>query len=160
MKKATVLLIILLLAAVGGLAFLYLSANITVQYGSCVATDGVTQADYFDRMKKQIAENTFTGTLFDHSELGTADQYQYLTYTVDFTNGAFLDATTAEVSVTPMKGDILQIGDTEEHLLPSGRKTSLSVTILTPRGAQNVREATATWFIWGLPFSQKITLGN
>ena len=65
-----------------------------------------------------------------------------------------------QVTLSPMQGDILQIGDTEEHLLPSGRKTSLSVTILTPRGAQNVREATATWFIWGLPFSQKITLGN
>jgi len=160
MKKAAILLIVLLLAAVGALAFLYLTANITVQYVSCVATDAVTQAEYFDQMKKQIAESTFTGTLFDRTEPGTADQYQYLTYTVDFTNRAFLDATTAEIRVTPMKGDILQIGDTEEHLLPTGRTTSLSVTILTPRGAQNVREATATWFIWGLPFSQKITLGN
>lgn len=160
MKKAAVLLVILLLAAVGGLAFLYLTANVTVQYAGCVATDAVTQADYFDQMKKQVESNTFTGTLFDHSELGGADQYQYLTYTVDFTNRAYLDATTAEIRVTPMKGDILQIGDTEEHLLPSGRTTSLSVTILTPRGAQNVREATATWFIWGLPFTEKITLGN
>ena len=34
----------------------YLTANITVQYAGCVATDAVTQAEYFDQMKKQVAD--------------------------------------------------------------------------------------------------------
>ncbi len=160
MKKAAVLLMILLLAAIGGIVFLYLTSSVTVRYESCIATDASTQQEYFDQMKSQLSDNTFVGTLFDHSEPGSSDQYQYLTYTVTVVNNAFLDASTAEIRITPMKGDILQIGDTEEHLLPAQQTSSLSATVLTAKGVQNIREATVTWYIWGLPFSEKITLGR
>lgn len=160
MKKAAVLLILLLLAAIGGIIFLYLTSNISVLYDNCIATDASTQPAYFDQIKAQLSGNTFVGMLFDHTEPESADQYQYLTYTVNITNNAFLDATTAEIRITPMKGDVLQIGDTEEHLLPAHKTSSISATILTAKDAQNVREATITWYIWGLPFSEKITLGR
>ena len=160
MKKIAVILIILLLAAVGALGYLYMTSNILVRYDTCIATDAVTQTEYFNQLKTQISEGTFIGTLFEHTDPGDADQYQFLTYTVVLDNRARLDATTAEISVTPLKGDILQVGDPEERLVPAGETTALSVTIMTGKGMHNVREATVTWYIWGLPFTEKVTLGK
>ena len=54
MKPFAVILIILVLAAVVGVGWLYLNANLTVAFDSCIATDGVSQAEYFDRLKKVL----------------------------------------------------------------------------------------------------------
>ncbi len=61
---------------------------------------------------------------------------------------------------TPMEGDVLQLGDTEPHSLDSGRDADLSATILTARGMHSVREATVTYYFWGIPFSTKLTVGK
>ena len=59
-----------------------------------------------------------------------------------------------------MTGDVLLLGDTEEHSLDSRRTADLTATVLTSRGMHSVREATVTWYVWGLPFSARITLGK
>jgi len=160
MKPFAIILILLVLAAVVGIGWLYFSANLTVTYDSCIATDGVTQADYFDQLKKQVNSGSFIGTVYGDKNLLTADQYQFLTYTVTLDNHAFLKAETAEIRITPMQGDILMIGDQTEHSVPSGKKGILSATILTARDMHSVREATVTWYFWGIPFSEKLTLGQ
>ena len=160
MKPFAIILILLVLAAVVGVGWLYFSANLTVRFESCIATDGVTQADYFDQLKKQVASGAFTGTLYGGKDLLAADQYQFLTYTVILDNHAFLKAETAEIRVTPMQGDVLMISDGEEHSVPAGKKGILSATILTAREMHSVREATVTWYFWGIPFSEKLTLGQ
>ena len=160
MKPFAIILIILVLAATAGLAWLYLSANLVITFDSCIATDGVTQSDYFDQLKKQVAGGSFIGTVYDSKDLQTADQYQFLTYTVTLDNRAFLKAEAAEIRITPMQGDVLMIGDQQEHSVPSGKKATLSATILTAREMHSVREATVTWYFWGIPFSEKLTLGQ
>ena len=160
MKAFAVILIILVLAGVVGIGWLYFNANLTVTFNSCIATDGVTQADFFDQTKKQVSAGTFIGTLYDSQDLSTADQYQFLTYTVDLSNHAFLKAETAEIRITPMTGDVLMLGDPQEHSVPAGKKESLSATILTARDNHSIREATVTWYFWGIPFSSKLTLGQ
>ena len=61
MKPFAIILIILVLAAVVGIGWLYFSANLTVTFDTCIATDGVTQVDYFDQLKKQVSAGTFIG---------------------------------------------------------------------------------------------------
>ena len=160
MKPFAIILIILVLAAVVGIGWLYFNANLTVVFDSCIATDGVTQAEYFDQLKKQVSGGTFIGTLYGGKDLLTADQYQFLTYTVRLDNHAFLKAETAEIRITPMQGDVLMITDGQEHAVSSGKKETLSATILTARDMHSVREATVTWYFWGIPFSEKLTLGQ
>ncbi len=160
MKPFAIILIILVLAAVVGVGWLYLNANLTVTFDSCIATDGVTQADFFDQVKKQVANGSFIGTLYGDKDLQTADQYQFLTYTVNLDNHAFLKADTAEIRITPMQGDVLMLGEEQEHSVPAGKKGTLSATILTSRDNHSVREAIITWYFWGIPFSSKITLGQ
>ena len=160
MKAFAAVLIVLVLLAVAAVGYLYLTANLEVRFDNCIATDGLTQAEYFDGLKKKVETSTFTGTRFSADPIGTADQYQFLTYTVRLDNHAFLTADVIEIRITPMPGDVLQLGEEAEHSLPSGKKADLSATILTARDMHSVREATVTYYFWGIPFSEKITLGK
>ena len=160
MKVFAILLIVLVLAAVCGLGYLYLTAKLDVRFVSCIASDGVSQSDAFSTLKAKLASSSFIGTLFSSDNLGSPDQYQFLTYTVRLNNHAFLKAELIEIRITPMKGDILQIGDETPHDLPSGESSELSAVILTPRDMHAVREATVSYYFWGIPFTTKITVGK
>ena len=160
MKAAGIILIVLLLAAVAGLGLLYLTSGFDVTYSECIVTDAVTQADYFAQIKKQVANDTFIGTRFSKAEISSADQYVFYTYTLRLRNKAHLKAEVIEIRVTPMDGDVLQIGETTPYDLNADRSMDLSVTILTDRSMHSVREATVTWYIWGIPFSEKVMLGG
>ena len=150
MKPLGIILIVLVFAAVCAVGYLYLNARLDVQFVSCIATDGVTQAEYFDTLKKKVENSTFVGTRFSSDSLGTADQYQFLTYTVSLDNHSFLNAEVIEIRITPMNGDILQFGEQSEHDLPSGQKAELSAMILTARNMHSVREATVSYYFWGI----------
>ena len=160
MKPLAIILILLVLAAFVGAGYLYLNANIDITYETCIATDGVTQADYFNTLKSKVSSGAFVGTRFTNDELGAADQYQFLTYTLRLDNHAFLKAEVIEIRITPMQGDVLQIGEEQEHSLPSGKQMDLSATILTDRSMHSVREATVSYYFWGIPFTTKLTLGK
>ena len=160
MKAFAIFLIVLVLAAVIGVGWLYLNARIDIRFDSYIANDGYTQAEVFNNVKTKLKNDTFIGTRFTNEELGTADQYQFLTYTIHVNNHSFLKAEVIEIRITPMQGDVLQIGEETPHDLPSGRQADLSATILSDRNMHSVREATVTWYFWGLPFSEKLTLGR
>ena len=160
MKAAAILLIVLVLAAVGAVGYLYLKADLTVQFENCIATEAVSQTEYFQQLKKQLANGTFVGTRFSDKAPGSAEEYQFLTYTVKLTNHAFLDADVIELRVMPMKDDVLQIGDSERRTLPKGRETQVSATILASREMHSVREGTVTFYFWGIPFTTRLTLGK
>ena len=160
MKPLGIILIILVLAAVVGVGYLYLNANLDIRFEACIATDGMTQIDYFNTLKSKVASSAFVGTRFTGGGLGTADQYQFLTYTVHLSNHTFLKAEVIEIRITPMQGDILQIGEEDAHDLPSGQQMDLSATILTGRTMHSVREATVSYYFWGIPFTTRLTLGK
>ena len=161
MKAVAIILIVLLLAAVCAVCFLYFTANLSIHFESCVATDAVTQVDYFNQMKSQVENKSFVGTIYDSQELGAADQYQFLTYPVSVQNRAFLNADIVELQITPMPGDVLLLGDVQLHSIPGGKTETLTATILTARDVHTiVREGTVTWYFWGKAFSAKLTLGQ
>jgi len=160
MKPFAIILIVLVLAAVCAVGYLYLTAGIDVRFVSCIASDAVSEADTFNSLKSGLKNGTFTGTRFTPEEPGTADQYQFLTYTVRLDNHSFLPAEVIEIHLTPMQGDVLQVGDPVQHDLRSGQAADLSTMILTARDMHSVREATVSYYFWGLPFTTKLTLGK
>jgi len=160
MKAFAIILIVLVLAAVCGVGYLYLNANLDVRFVSCIASDAVSQAETFDSLKEKLASSSFIGTRFSAEEPGEADKYQFLTYTVRLNNRAFLTADVIEIRISPMQGDVLQVGDTYQHSLPSGSEADLSAMILTTREMHSVREATVSYYFWGIPFTTKLTLGK
>ena len=160
MKPLGIILVILVLAAVVGLGYLYFTAKLDISFRECIATDGITQIDFFNSLKSKVSSSAFVGTRYTSGELSTADQYQFLTYTLHLTNRAFLKAEVIEIRITPMQGDILQIGEETAHDLSSGNQMDLSATILTDRTMHSVREATVSWYFWGIPFTARLTLGR
>ena len=160
MKAFAVILIVLVLAAVGAVGYLYLKADLDVRFISCIATDAVSQAEYFNGLKSALASSSFVGTRFSSEEPGSPEQYQFLTYTVRLSNRAFLNADVIEIRITPMSGDVLQVGEEAQHSLPSGQDLDLSAMILTSRDMHSVREATVSYYFWGIPFTSKLTLGR
>ena len=54
MKPLGIILIILVLAAIVGFGYLDLNARIDVLFKECIATDAMTQLDYFDSLKAKV----------------------------------------------------------------------------------------------------------
>lgn len=160
MKPLAIILVILVLAALVSVGYLYFTSNLTVSFSSVVATDPVNQTEAFSQIKAAVEDETFIGTRFSAEQLGGPEDYLFYTWTVHLDNRSFLPADTVEIQITPMTGDVLLLGDTEEHSLYSRRTADVTATVLTSRGMHSVREATVTWYVWGLPFSARITLGK
>ncbi len=161
MKPAAIILVILVLAAVCAVGYLYVTAHLDVQYVTCIATDAVSQLDYINDLAARLDAGTFTGTRFSSGSLESVDHYQFLSYTVRLRNRAFLNADVIEIHITPMPGDVLQIkNDDDLHSLLSGQQMDLSAMILTSREMHSVREATVSYYFWGIPFTTRLTLGR
>ena len=135
MKYIAILLVVVLLACVGGVGWLYLNANVTVAATGVIA-------------------------VFQQGTLGEAEGYQFYTYTVRLNNGCFLTADMVEVQVTPMEGDVLQLGDDTARALPARTTGDIQATILTDVNMHAVRELNITYYMWGLPFTLRTTSGK
>ena len=88
------------------------------------------------------------------------EDYLFYTWNIHLENKSFLPIDTIEIQVTPMSGDVLLIGDTANHTLDRKDSADLSATVLTARSSHSVREAIVSWYVWGLPFSTRVTLGK
>lgn len=160
MKPLAIFLVILVIAALVGVGYLYFTSNLTVSFASVVATDPMDQPDAFNQIKNALESETFVGTKFSALPLAGPEDCLFYTWTVHLENNSFLPADTIEIQITPMTGDILLLGDTQQHNLDSRASVDLSATVLTARKMHSVREAIVTWYVWGLPFSTRLTLGK
>ena len=98
--------------------------------------------------------------MYTSAPIGDAANYQFYTYTVRLKNSCFLAADMVEVQVTPMEGDVLQIGDTSAKVLAARTTGDIQATILTDINMHAVRELNVTYYMWGLPFTLRTTYGH
>ena len=157
MKPLAIFLLVLCLVALAGVGWLYLNSEFDVTFSSCVAVDAADAGAQFSSLKSDLEQDCFAGTRFSDALPGDADQYQFLTYTLHLQNRTALPAQAVEVQITPRAEDVLQLNASDEVSLLSGASRDLTVTILTAKSSQNIREATITYYFWGLPFSVRIT---
>ena len=157
MRPIAIILLVLCLAAAGFTGYLYFNTAVTVTGTECAAVDAVDQAALFEQLKAQTGAGTFTGTPFRTEDIGQAADYQFLTYTVKLRNTTFLKAETAELQVTPMNGDVLQTAEETPTDIPARGQGEIRATILTKKDMHSVRELIITYYLWGLPFSTKVT---
>ena len=159
MKYIAILSVLVLITALVGVGYMYMTANIQVDEVSIVALEAANQPVHFAELRQQLRLGAVTGTPFVQAqELADAENYQFLTYTVRLKNGTAVTADMVELQVTPMAGDILQIGSYHDVKLPAGQTVDATATILTDRNMHSIREVTITYYIWGVPFSMKTTV--
>ena len=78
MKAFAIFLIVLVLAAVIGVGWLYLNARMDIRFDSCVANDGITQSEVFYNVKSKLKNDTFIGTRFTNEEPGSLQRVHTL----------------------------------------------------------------------------------
>jgi len=156
MKPVAIFLIIALLIALIGTGYLYTNCKISATEILLTTSDAASQERFFSQLKQQVADDSVEGVLFDQSLTENVDDYQFLTYSVHLLNQCYIPADMIEFQVTPAAGDILQIGDTANHTLAARSEDTFSVTILTRKDVDAVREINCSYYLWGIPFYQKM----
>ncbi|MCH5286218.1 MAG: hypothetical protein J1E43_02255 [Christensenellaceae bacterium] len=161
MKAAAIVSVVLLIACLLGIGVLYATADMAVESIGVIAVEAATQPDLFNQLRQQVETGSVLGTAYtSQSWLDDASNYQFYTYTIRLRNDCFVTADMIEAQVTPMDGDILQIGDYTVKQLPARTTGDLQVTILTAVGMHPVREINVTYYVWGMPFTLKTTYGQ
>ena len=161
MKAAAILSVILLIVCLLGVGALYMTSGMVVESVGVIAVEASTQPDLFNQLRDQVASGSVLGTAYtSETWLDAAENYQFYTYTIRLRNDCFVAADMIEAQVTPMDGDVLQIGDFSVKQLNARATGDLQVTILTTVQMHPVREINVTYYVCGLPFSVKTTYGQ
>ncbi len=162
MKPFAVILLILCIAALAGMIWLFSSSSFEVVSVDCQALDASYRPDLFEQLKKQADQDRLIGTVFSEEPLGDVSDYQFLTYRVLLKNNTLLPARAVEVQVSPIPGDALQFGTllisdmlyqeepSEHQIRPLGTE-EISVTVLSKKEAHHVRSVSVTGYFWGNP---------
>lgn len=159
MKYIAILSVLILIVTLVGVGYMYMTANIFVEAVGVVAIDAPSQLTLFEELREQLRLGAVVGTPYVAAqELTDAENYQFLTYTVRLKNDCSVPADMVELQVTPMSGDILQIGSFADVKLAAGQTVDVNATILTDRNMHAIREVTVTYYIWGVPFTMKTTI--
>ncbi len=174
MKTFAIILIVLCLIVAGGIIYTLVTSNLTAVSESC---DRLSLADadragqytaVYEKLKTQLEEGAFTGTLFSDEALTAADQYIVYVWKVRVENRTSLPARVAEIHVLPMKGyDILQFDmntlatDTvPDRIIQPHTSAVIEVCVLSSAAIRNassrpdVRDATISWYFAGYPFPE------
>lgn len=162
MKSAAIVSVVLLILSIIGVGYLYLTTSITiVDTPQVIAVEAYTQPELFQQLQAQVESGSVLGSTYTSSrQLEGAENYQFLTYTVRLRNNCYVNADMVEVQVTPMDGDVLQLGDFVPKTLPAQATGDIQATILTRLGMHPVRELNVTYYIWGLPFHLRTVYGQ
>lgn len=159
MKRFAIICVALLLVTVLGVGAHYLTANVTILAQSVSAVEATNQQELFNSLASQVRTGAVVGTAYvTAQELSSAEDYVFYTYTFRLENNTSLPAEMLEVQITPMGGDILQIGSNQVLTLPAHSIGDLTATILTSRDMHAIREVNITYYIWGIPFTVRTTI--
>ena len=152
MKRFAIVSVVLLLIALLGVGAMYMTSNVTVIAQGVTALEAYRNYDLFTDLSAQVRAGAVVGTSFvAPQELSSAEDYVFYTYT-------FRLAEMIEVQITPMSGDILQIGSDQVLTLPAHTIGDVTATILTSKDMHAIREANITYYIWGIPFTIRTTI--
>ena len=165
-KVIGIILIVFVLAAVGGVGWMYFSSSLKVEFhartedgkANCIVE--IPMQETFSSLKSQLASESFVGVRFSEEELTVPGDYVFYTWNVDLHNNTFLKADIIEIQIVPRDGYILQLSDAALHSLDSHTSGTVSATVLASASSENSTEAWVTWYFWGLPFSAKIPLNT
>lgn len=159
MKYFAILTVLILIVTLVGVGSLYMTSNVVIEATGLIAVDAPSQEALFESLREQLRLGAVIGTPFvDAQELGNAEDYQFYTYTVRLRNNTGADADMVELAVSPMAGDVLQIGSSADIKVPAHSTAEVQCTILTKRGMHGIREVNVSYYIWGAPFTMRTTI--
>ena len=160
MKALSILMLLVFIASLVGVGYVYLTANVTVTATGIGVTEASAQPELFEELKTQVQEQAVIGTAYTTVVPEEAADYKYCTYRVQLKNNCLLDAEMVELQVTPRDGDVLEIGNQSVQTLKAGEETIFEATILTRLDSYTGREINITYYMWGKPFTLRTTVNG
>ena len=159
MKIFAILSVLVLLLTLVGVGSLYMTANIYVEACGVVTAEASSQQQLFDSLAEQVRLGAVVGTPFTSAaSLSGPENYKFCIYTLRLRNDCRIPAEMVELQVSPMAGDVLQIGDAPFVTVQPGNTAEITAVILTDAAMHSVREVTVTYYMWGIPFTLKTTV--
>lgn len=159
MKIFAILSVLVLLLTLVGVGSLYMTANIYVDACGVTTMEATARQEMFDSLAEQARLGAIVGTPYTNTPtLGDAEDYQFCIYTIRLKNDCRIPAEMVEVQVSPMAGDVLQVGGAPFGTVNPGATSDMTAVILTQAGMHAVREVTITYYMWGIPFTLKTTV--
>lgn len=160
MKYVAWVLVIVLLAVVGGGVYLYLNANVAIEEIVFTSVSASERETEFQDYQRRLLNGAVPGTVFSADALSdNAGDYAFYTYTVKLKNNCFIPAKMVEVQVVPVAGDVLQTLDETDHTLPPREAGAVRATVLTHATSHSVRQVIVTYYLWGYMFTTTKTYG-
>lgn len=160
LKVTAILMVVLVVLALLLVGYFFLTAQVSIVAYDAKGVQASQQVQEFDKIKASVEDGTFMGTLYGKPELGNAEDYALITYTLRLSNQCLVPIDMIEVQVVPQPGDILQLGDQTVHALNPKTQGDVSATVLVPKDSHSVRELIVTYYVWGVSFSLKTTYGG
>ena len=122
----------------------------------------------FERLQRAVHDRSLIGTVFTQEIEEDASGYNLVIYTVTLSNRGLLPAQMAELVVSPSDQDILCYtdgsaqGEILDISVPAGGTASIRCVLLTRAAARQatVRDLYISYYIWGNPFTIRMTSGT
>ena len=119
----------------------------------------------FLRLEKALKNNSLIGTAYMQNIEGAASEYNLVIYTVTLRNKGLLPAQMTEMVVSPADNDVLCYtdgsaqGDIPDITVPAGGAATIRCVLLTRAQARQttVRDLYISYYIWGNPFTIRVT---
>ncbi len=167
MKRAALAALTLMLAAGALLIWGLVGTRLDMTAHSPLTLPAEDHAAEFERLKKAAAAGSLIGTVYSSDSLGGAENYELIIYTVTLRNRGLLPAVMAEVNVSPADNDVLcytdgsASGEIPDITVPAGGSRDIRCVLLSRRVARQsaVRNLYVSYYIWGNPFTVRVTAG-
>ena len=168
MKRAAMLSLVLLLLCGGILVYALINTQLDVHPLPPQVLSASEHQNEFQRLQKAVSNRSLIGTSFTQDVPGDADDYNIIIYTVTLSNRGLLPAQMAELSVSPSDNDMLYYtdgstqGEIPDISVPAGGSATIRCALLTRSNSRQstVRDLFISYYIWGNPFTIRITAGT
>ena len=153
-KFLTVITILVLLAC----AYVIRASELKVVPAGGVIESAADRAQAFDSILESARVGSSALDVYDFSVSGGAEQYIFITYTLNLRNMNALPAEWLQLDITPQEGDVLTVLPTVEDV-PAFSQEYLTVVLLTDRNtASRSRSAVLTYYVYGHEFKLPVQL--
>ena len=168
MKKAAIISLFLVLLVGGTLVFALVGTRLDATAHTPQVYSAADHEAEFQRLKKALHNNSLIGTAYAPEIEGESSDYNLVIYTVTLSNKGLLPASMAELIVSPAQTDILcytdgsALGEIPDISVPSGGSATIRCVLLTRAQARQstVRDLYISYYIWGNPFTIRITAAS
>ena len=157
MKKAAIVLMLLLIALAGVVGYGLFNTDLKVIGKSVQMVPATERAAEFAALREAVQKQSLLGTVLKKGDLGGSEGYSYYIYTLRLKNQGLVQAEMVEVQIAPMSSDVLFYGETGEVKIAPGETRDVWCVLLTKGTPHPVRDLRVTYYLWGHPHEVKYT---